>query len=202
MRHLLPAILLSSFVMCFSTLVIAAPIIDQNQPNSPRYMASFAADDLAQSFQQTNSNISGAGIFLQSNVGTTDIVTIALWNALPNQAGAQMLASGSGLATSGSWVDVSWDVVDITAGATYYLVFTSQNRTLGIAGDISNPYADGEVHAWPGFQEFPTFDYTFRTYFDDNRQAPVPEPSTVLLLGAGLAGICGLRRRLSKKGNL
>lgn len=202
MRHLLPAILLTSFVMCFSTLVIAAPIVDQNQPNSPDFMAPFAADGLAQSFQQTNSNISGAGIFLQSNVGTTDMVTIALWNALPNQAGAQMLASGSGAATQGSWFDVSWDVADITAGATYYLVFTSQNRTLGIAGDVSNPYADGQVYANTGFQEFPTFDYTFRTYFDDNQQAPVPEPSTFLLLGAGLAGICGLRRRLNRKGNV
>lgn len=198
MRHLFLAIFLSSFFVSFSNLATATPIIDQNQTNGTAYMAAFNQTNLAQSFKQTNTNISGAGILLQNGVGTIDNVTIELWSALPNQTGSQMLTSASGLATSGSWFDVYWDKVNITAGQTYYLVFTSQNNSLGIAGDASNPYADGEVFANAGYSSFSNFDYTFRTYYDDNQQTPVPEPSTFLLLGAGLAGIGYIRRRTRK----
>jgi hypothetical protein len=33
-------------------------------------------------------------------------VVIQLWTLLPNQGGAQMLASGSAIGTQGQWVDV------------------------------------------------------------------------------------------------
>src|SRR5690606_12723144 len=62
-------------------------VIDQNQPNAPDYMAGFAQGDLAQSFQPGAGNVSGAGIFLQAGVGSTDNVTISLYDALPNAGG-------------------------------------------------------------------------------------------------------------------
>ena len=138
--------------------------IDQNQPNGPNYMAGFDQADLAQSFMQTNGNISGAGILLQEGVGSSDNVTIQLWDELPN-AGGTMLAEASATGTSGQWVDVFWTAVLITPSTTYYLVFLG-NTTLGIAGDTSNPYPDGHVFANDGFQPFPGYDYAFRTYYD------------------------------------
>lgn len=138
--------------------------IDQNQPNGPVYMAAFSQGDLAQSFMQTNGNISGAGILLQAGVGSSDNVTIQVWDGLPN-AGGIMLADGSDSGTQGQWVDVFWDAVLITPMTTYYLVFVG-NTSLGIAGDTSNPYPHGHVFANPGFQPFPNFDYAFRTYYD------------------------------------
>ncbi len=140
-----------------------ADLIDQDQPSGPVYMAAFSQGDLAQSFQQTNDNISGAGILLQAGIGESDNVTISLWDALPN-AGGTMLATASATGTEGQWVDVYWGHYAITPGVTYYLVFDG-NTTLGIAGDTANPYPYGNVFANPGYQSFPDFDYAFRTYY-------------------------------------
>jgi hypothetical protein len=148
-----------------SAIVRAGPytecLIDQYQPLSPVYMAGFSQTDLAQSFKPARGNIGGAGIFLQPDVGESDVVTIGLWDALPN-AGGTLLAEGTNVGTEGTWVDVEWEPVPVTPGTTYYLVF-SGNETLGIAGDSSDPYPDGHVFANPGYQPFPNFDYTFRT---------------------------------------
>lgn len=163
-----------------------ADVIDQNQPNGPTYMAAFAQGDLAQSFQtQSAPIITGAGILLQPGVGSSDTVTIELWDNLPNQSGASLLASASATGTQGEWVDVFWSDTGISLDTTYYLVFTG-NTSLGIAGDTANPYAFGQVYANPGYGSFPDFDYAFRTW-------TIPTPGAASLLGA--AGLVALRRR-------
>ncbi|MDY7109554.1 MAG: hypothetical protein SYC29_13045, partial [Planctomycetota bacterium] len=147
-------------------------IIDQNQPNAVTYMAAFSQTDLAQSFKQENDTICGAGIQLYT-VGDPGEVTISLWDALPNQGGV-MLASASDIGTPGNWIDVFWPTVSITAGQTYYLVFEDANTGMGIYGDTSNPYPDGQVFANPGYDPFPDFDYTFRTYYETGVQNTCP----------------------------
>lgn len=178
----------------------AVPVIDQNQPNQNAYMAGFFQTDLAQSFQQSRANISGAGIFLQPGVGTSDNVTLSVWDALPNQGGT-MLGSGSGVGTSDSWFDVFWSIVPVVPNTTLYLVF-SGNTTLGVAGTTYDSYPLGHVFANPRFEQFPTFDYTFRTYYDDQfNPAPAPEPGTLLLMGTGIAGLAlWSRKRFKKQG--
>lgn len=146
-------------------VMTCADQIDQNQPSYNTYMAGFSQTCLAQSFVQTHDNVSGAGIMLYSGQGSSDNVTIQLWTNLPN-AGGTLLAEASATGTAGSWVDVYWDAVPVSAGITYFLVFTG-NYSLGINGDTTNPYPLGCVYANEGYMQFSEYDYTFRTYYDD-----------------------------------
>lgn len=164
----------------------SADVIDQYQGDGSVYMAAFSQGDLAQSFQtQTATNISGAGILLQSGIGSQDNVTIELWTTLPN-GGGQMLASGSAQGTAGQWVDVFWSPVNIAQNTTYYLHFTG-NQSLGIAGSLNDPYPFGQVYANPGYGSFPTFDYAFETW------TVIPAPGALAALGLG--GLVTTRRR-------
>jgi len=156
--------LIANTVMVDPTPMPLSIEIDQNQPSGPVYMAGFSQGGLAQSFQQTNGNIAGAGILLQTGIGSTATVTIQLWDGLPN-AGGVMITDASDSGTAGSWVDVYWTAEPVTPATTYYLVFTG-NTTLGIAGDTANPYPYGNVYANSGYTPYSGFDYAFRTYYD------------------------------------
>lgn len=155
-------------------------------------MANFQQGGLAQSFMQANDNIAGAGIYLMADVSSSDTVTISLWDNLPNQAGAKLLAGGTGIGTQDSWFDVYWTPIAVVPSTTLYLVF-SGNSTLGIGGDEYNPYASGMVFAGTGYEAFAEFDYTFRTF----AASAVPEPSTCIagLSALGMLGLFGLRNR-------
>ena len=180
-------------LLFFGMQANAIPIIDQNQALNNTLMANFTQPDLAQSFQQANDHIIGAGIFLADRTGLTDTVTISLWDALPTSGGTQ-LATGSGIASAGNWFDVFWSSVSVVPDTTLFLVFTSDNNTLGLAGHTSNPYDRGQVYANSGFSGFAGFDYTFRTYYEDAGSTSAAEPGILALFALGLAGI-GFRRR-------
>jgi hypothetical protein len=86
-------------------------------------------------------------------------------------------------------LDVFWTPVSVVPGTTEYLVFTSSNNFYAIAGDTGNPYPFGNVYANGGYQSFPSYDYTFRTYSESTFTAAVPEPSTWAMMILGFAGI-------------
>jgi hypothetical protein len=46
----------------------------------------------------------------------------------------------------------------------------------------------------------PTLDYYYVPFFDwyENKLSSIPEPSTLLLLGSGLLGLIGFRRKVKK----
>lgn len=182
----------SMFFLAFN--VNAALIIDQSQVEDSVHMAHFSQPDLAQSFQQDNDNIAGAGIFLRTGIGSSDTVTISLWDALPDESG-NLLASASAIGSQGSWLDVFWNPVSVISNTTYYLVFTSENNTLGISGSTSNPYSYGQTFANTGYSPYANYDYTFRTYFEDNLNQ-VSEPGSLALLGLGILGLFLARKQV------
>jgi FtsP/CotA-like multicopper oxidase with cupredoxin domain len=192
MYRLFASLAMAMLSVIFSPLAFAQTI-DQNAPTNNTNMAGFGQGYLAQSFQQASSNIVGAGIFLNSGVGTGDTVTISLYDNLPNVNGS-LLASASTTGTAGAWVDVFWNSVSIAADTTYYLVF-SGNTTLGISGDTSNGYSRGNVFANSGYQSFSDYDYTFRTYSGTVSAVPEAETYAMMLAGLGLMGAVARRRK-------
>jgi hypothetical protein len=199
---LLAAISVCAVVLAHST-VHASPMLDQEQAVGSTSIAAFSQTDLAQSFRSSQDNVAGAGVQLFNRVTCSptqcNTVTIELWDALPNVAGANQLALGSGIVTADPWVDVFWSPVGITAGNTYYLVFGIDAPLGGpsshsIGGASGDPYPDGNAFANAGFGAFPTLDYSFRTYYETDVSS-APEPTTAMLLGLGLAGLGWRRHR-------
>jgi hypothetical protein len=176
----------------------AALVIDQNQPTFSTGVT-FGANS-AQSFQQTATNIAGAGVLLAENSSGT--LTLGIWDSLPNAVGATRLASASASVNAGSWVDVFWAPVLVNPGVTYYLTIDGTS-SVALRGSRDNPYAAGNWFSSLTYGAFLLSDLAFRTYTDpDFVPAPpppvgVPEPASLALLALGLAGI-GFGRRKRK----
>jgi hypothetical protein len=145
------------------TYTVSSSNIDQEQTNAASATGTFSeVAPLAQSFIPAATQICGAGFFIPSNSESGNM-TIALWDALPNATGANMLASGTVAVTASSYGDVTWAAVDVLPGNTYFLVATGDD---GIRiGFAASDYLNGQTYFSANFPYEPSpVDLTFRTF--------------------------------------
>lgn len=146
------------------TYTVTSSNIDQEQVSASSFAPESVAavGPFAQSFIPAATQICGAGVLVSGN--SSGDLTIALWDALPNATGANMLASSTVAATADNYADASWAAVDVLPGNTYYLVLTGgDNIFLGFAS--ADPYPNGQAYDSNSspYSPFPDIDLAFRT---------------------------------------
>lgn len=194
---------------------LAVTHLDQNQntvDDAVNFFTFSSAITGAQSFQQSHGNIVGAGIFLKGRPDASDIITLSIYDKLPTEGGS-LIVSGSDTGHGGSWLDVYWPEVAITQGATYFLVFSSndpKNNGLGVGAmeqSLNDFYPTGNAFATVDFIAFDYvgegtdigYDIGFRTYYDDGNRNPTHNTpdggSTLAILGLSLTLLGAVRSK-------
>jgi len=178
---------------------LAAPVLDQanTTPGAP-FCALTTTDWCGQSFQQTNSTISGAGIYLMGSEGgrtNPATLTISIYDGYSPSGLSGLVASGT-TAIAGNFagfVDIFWTPAAVSAGTQYYMALASSNNAFAAFSPTAS-YAKGSaLFRGTGFGQ--TYDLTFRTFADNGATQAVPEPGVLALLGLGFVGLFGASRK-------
>ena len=181
-------------VLCFSLVTVggasAALVVDQEQSlvGSGWLNMGYAAP-LGQEFVPDVSNL--AAVELHISVRGSNVGPSVSLNVREDTIDGTIVGTGSIEESASGWNLIELDSYAwLTAGSTYVLEFISSSPN-GVA-TYRNNYADG-AYIFQGKPKTSGYDIPFRTYYDDT--ATVPVPAAVWLLGSGLLGLVGIRRK-------
>ncbi len=205
-----------------SLTAVAAINIDQQQDAVGTPAGALNADiygsagltSFGQTFQQSNNNIAGAGLYLQEGCSSGSTLTISIYNGDPTSIGT-VIASGSTTMGAATNYDIYWTPVPVIPGQTYWMSVDMGGATWVAAQVVASAtYSLGDsfavddtntlLAAYTGFGgPLVPGDLRFRTYYDDEyvvQVKPVPALGgigvlmTSLLLG-GVGAVTSWRRR-------
>jgi len=170
----------------------ASPILAVNNPTVQNpFCDTYSSNLCGQSFVQGQSNISGAGVYLiEASPGA---ITLSIYSSY-STAPSGLIASGSANVSSAGWIDVFWTPENIASAATYFLVLDSGTQSMQAAFS-SGSYPDGNAIYRGSATAFPGYDLTFRTYYENGAQIPLPASLPLLAAGIGLMGYFGRRKK-------
>ena len=184
----------------------AAPIVDQSNLGPP--LGAFSTVSDAETVGQTFTvGIAGqltmVGVQADKRGTPTQNLTLQIEGVSGGVANGTVLASASlsqASVNSGalSFFDVSGANLAVTNGEFLAFVLSSLN-SLGDDNTIpalgGNQYPAGQYLSNNTIGIFAGFDARFETFVNPSASTAVPEPATLALFGAGLAGLGAVRRR-------
>ena len=98
---------------------------------------------------------------------------------------------------SGDWDETSWNPSGGLAGA-YDALASTDGASLAAPFTVSFDWL-GTGTPWDYTQDFEVYFLSPFQILETGTTAPIPEPATILLVGSGLFGLAGLRKRAKKK---
>lgn len=167
---------------------------------------------LGWSFTATsNIDVVDLGVFDDSQNGLTDSHQVGLWNSSGTLLVSTTVPSGTGATLDDQFRMVGVTSTELLAGQTYFIgalyttgddpmIFPGGATGFGTASQImfdENNFAGGSTLTDPT-STVSTDPAYFGPNFEFNVAGPVPEPSSLMLLGTGVLGFAGmLKRRMS-----
>jgi hypothetical protein len=199
MKHIILAL-----ALCPASCVNAASIIvDVSQPSRPS-LADYG-DGTGQTFTPTiNGYLEGVSLYITKG-GSGANTTVTIYTLTTGASGLKDVVGTASLLKANLPVSAGWVYFDLASPVTQTagipLAFTVSSPTSGATGfniysySSTNPYSGGSLFTSGfGFRVSPSTDFTFTTHV-----SPIPEPSSLLVLGLGVVGFLARRIRRAEQ---
>ena len=176
-------------------------VVDVSQPSGPSF--NDFGDGTGQTFTPTiNGYLEGVSLYITKGGSGAD-TTLTIYTLTSGASGLKDIVGTASLLKGGLPVSGGWAYFDLVSPVTQTagtpLAFSVSTPTSGATGynnywySSTNPYSGGSLFS-SGFRVSPSTDFAFTTHV-----SPIPEPSSLMVLGLGFVGFLARRFRRAEQ---